>query len=117
MITDTILRFLHVKPTYIFSVTSGILYLLNYFLFIGYVWAPMVEVNLFSSKSVQDSIENVIFKLCQEEVQSESITVDTINKSIREEIPLPDPCFALIFGKTFSTFGFFPWQIRVTEFL
>jgi hypothetical protein len=82
----------------------------------GYVWSPVVEVNMFSSKSVNDMMENVILSLCRRGVRPGDITVDSVDHMFREELPLPDPCLGLVFGRTLSTFGFMPWQIRVTEF-
>uniref|UniRef100_A0A1B6F3M3 ditrans,polycis-polyprenyl diphosphate synthase [(2E,6E)-farnesyldiphosphate specific] n=2 Tax=Cuerna arida TaxID=1464854 RepID=A0A1B6F3M3_9HEMI len=81
----------------------------------GYVWRPIVEVNLFSSKSVNNSIESVMLRLCEEKIKPEEISIDAVDQHFKDEIPLPDPCLCLVFGKTFSTFGFMPWQIRVTE--
>uniref|UniRef100_A0A1B6KC73 ditrans,polycis-polyprenyl diphosphate synthase [(2E,6E)-farnesyldiphosphate specific] n=1 Tax=Graphocephala atropunctata TaxID=36148 RepID=A0A1B6KC73_9HEMI len=83
----------------------------------GYVWRPIVEVNLFSFKSVNDSIENVMLRLCEESVKPEEISIETVDQYFKDEIPLPDPCLCLVFSSSFSTFGFMPWQIRVTEIL
>lgn len=83
---------------------------------LGYVWSPVVEVNMFSSKSVHEIMENVMLTLCRQGVKPEEVTVDTVDDKFREELLLPDPCLGLVFGPTLSTFGFMPWQIRVTEF-
>lgn len=72
---------------------------------------------MFSSKSVHDMIENVMHTLCRQGVETKEITIDTVEQKFREELLLPDPCLGLVFGPTLSTFGFMPWQIRVTEFL
>jgi len=82
----------------------------------GYVWSPVVEVNLFSSKSVHEIMENVMNTFCRQGVNPGDITVDTVDQRFREELLLPDPCLGLVFAPTLSTFGFMPWQIRVTEF-
>lgn len=85
------------------------------YIFLGYVWSPIVEVNMFSSKSVNDSIENVLLSLCHGGIPPDQIDIDSVDVKCKEEMPLPDPCLVVVFGKTFSSFGFMPWQLRATE--
>uniref|UniRef100_A0A7R9EQQ5 ditrans,polycis-polyprenyl diphosphate synthase [(2E,6E)-farnesyldiphosphate specific] n=1 Tax=Timema bartmani TaxID=61472 RepID=A0A7R9EQQ5_9NEOP len=51
------------------------------------------------------------------EVKSCEIDQDLVGSLIQSEVNIPDPDLAIYCGKTCSTFGLLPWQIRVTEFL
>jgi dehydrodolichyl diphosphate syntase complex subunit NUS1 len=50
-------------------------------------------------------------------MRAADINQDLIDQHLRAELDIPDPELALICGDVCSTYGFLPWQIRVTEFL
>ena len=50
-------------------------------------------------------------------IKSSDINLDLIDEKLGLELGIPEPDLAIFFGETCSTYGFLPWQIRVTEFL
>ena len=49
-------------------------------------------------------------------LQTNEINIELLNEKLHSE-DIPDPDLAFICGDTCSTYGFLPWQIRITEFL
>ncbi|XP_014217337.1 dehydrodolichyl diphosphate synthase complex subunit nus1 [Copidosoma floridanum] len=48
--------------------------------------------------------------------QEESITPEFLDKQLSISNDTPNPDLAIVFGKTMCTYGFLPWQTRITEF-
>ncbi|XP_011498149.1 PREDICTED: dehydrodolichyl diphosphate syntase complex subunit nus1 [Ceratosolen solmsi marchali] len=49
-------------------------------------------------------------------LQEKDITSELLNKELNLYVKMPDPDIAIVFGKILCTYGFMPWQTRVTEF-
>lgn len=50
-------------------------------------------------------------------LQIEDITPELINEKLTFNGRLPDPDLAIMCGDTMCTYGFLPWQSRITQFL
>lgn len=87
----------------------------------GYNKENRTEVNFFCPKNGKQEIVS----LCQQfgmaakndNLKIDEITVDFVDKKLRESLGVPDPDLALYFGGICGTYGLLPWQIRLTEFL
>lgn len=62
-------------------------------------------------------VENLSEKVLANRVGSSEIDEEYINKELNSLMGFSDPELALVCGDICSTYGFLPWQIRVTEFL
>lgn len=83
-----------------------------------------IVVNLYSSDDCHEQFNQLLTQeLCpfsrkRSACKSSEITVDLIDERL-SKLPgyLPDPELAVFFGTFCCTQGFFPWQIRLTEFI
>nr|CAD7454378.1 unnamed protein product [Timema tahoe] len=79
------------------------------------------QVNILSWRDGRGGLVDITSRLCRlvktAEVKSCEIDQDLVGSLIQSEVNIPDPDLAIYCGKTCSTFGLLPWQIRVTEFL
>lgn len=62
-------------------------------------------------------VEKLSEKILMKEVISSEINEEYIDKELNKWVGFKDPELALVCGNICSTYGFLPWQIRVTEFL
>jgi dehydrodolichyl diphosphate syntase complex subunit NUS1 len=80
-----------------------------------------LHVNIFSLSDGKGALVQLTRNICQSaltgELKSADINQNMINRKLQAEMDIPDPELALICGDVCSTYGFLPWQIRVTEFL
>lgn len=77
-----------------------------------------IVVNIFSyedgKRKVSDLMKN---ELTKQQQSSENLTVDLVDDKLKVLYgSIPDPDVAVYFGNVCSTYGFLPWQIRLTEF-
>uniref|UniRef100_A0A7R9AM45 ditrans,polycis-polyprenyl diphosphate synthase [(2E,6E)-farnesyldiphosphate specific] n=1 Tax=Timema shepardi TaxID=629360 RepID=A0A7R9AM45_TIMSH len=79
------------------------------------------HVNILSWRDGRGGLVDITSRLCRlvktAEVKTCEIDQNLIGSLIHSEVNIPDPDLAIYCGKTCSTFGLLPWQIRVTEFL
>lgn len=45
------------------------------------------------------------------------VTSELLDEKLNFGAAVPDPDLAIVFGKSMCTYGFLPWQTRITEFL
>jgi dehydrodolichyl diphosphate syntase complex subunit NUS1 len=78
-------------------------------------------LNIFSLSDGKGALVELTKSLCQSalsgHIKATDINQDVIDEKLRAETNIPDPELALYCGDVCSTYGFLPWQIRVTEFL
>lgn len=78
-------------------------------------------MNIFSLSDGKGALVELTKSLCKSAVSGHmsaaNINQDLIDERLRTELDIPDPELALICGDVCSTYGFLPWQIRVTEFV
>ncbi|XP_016845748.1 dehydrodolichyl diphosphate synthase complex subunit nus1 [Nasonia vitripennis] len=48
--------------------------------------------------------------------EKHDVTSELLDEKLNFGMGVPDPDLAIVFGKTMCTYGFLPWQTRVTEF-
>jgi dehydrodolichyl diphosphate syntase complex subunit NUS1 len=88
---------------------------------LGVTPAQKLHLNIFSLSDGKGALVELTKSLCQSavsgHVRTADINQDIIDEHLRAELDIPDPELALICGDVCSTYGFLPWQIRVTEFL
>jgi dehydrodolichyl diphosphate syntase complex subunit NUS1 len=91
------------------------------FSFSGVISAQRLHVNIFSLSDGKEAFVQLTRSICQSaisgQIKSTDINQGVIDTKLRAEMDIPDPELALICGDVCSTYGFLPWQIRVTEFL
>lgn len=87
----------------------------------GVTSAQKLHLNIFSLSDGKGALVELTKSLCQSAVsghmRASDINQDIIDEHLQAELDIPDPELALICGDVCSTYGFLPWQIRVTEFL
>ncbi|KAJ9592655.1 hypothetical protein L9F63_015670 [Diploptera punctata] len=87
----------------------------------GFKATKKICINIFSLSDGKGSIVELTKSLGQSvlagHLKTSDIDQELIDKKLLSEFNIPDPELALYCGDTCSTYGFLPWQIRVTEFL
>lgn len=87
----------------------------------GFKASHKICVNIFSLCDGKGSIVELTKSLGRSvlagHLKSSDINQDLISEKLQSEIDIPDPELALYCGEASSTYGFLPWQIRVTEFM
>lgn len=80
----------------------------------GYSWKPILTVHVYQRN---DGI-NMFFKSVPDLINSgiDTLDIKQLDTFLRKYVKAPDPDFALICGDVFSSFGFPPWCLRVTQF-
>lgn len=74
-----------------------------------------IHVKVLSEKDGRLGVVALTKQLCISD--NVDFSVDTLDASLRKNgFEFPDPDLGICCGKTFSLFGYPPWQIRVTEF-
>lgn len=73
-----------------------------------------IHVKLFSTEDGRECVVEKTRKLVY--VRCNDINIDTVDKYLGTSFEFPDPDMGVYCGKTFSLYGYPPWQIRVTEF-
>jgi dehydrodolichyl diphosphate syntase complex subunit NUS1 len=90
-------------------------------IFSGITSSHKLHLNIFSLSDGKGALVELTKSLCQSvlagHMKATDINQDIIDKKLQAEIDIPDPELALYCGDVCSTYGFLPWQIRVTEFL
>lgn len=82
----------------------------------GYKWVPTLEVNVCNSiLDGRNSLVDVAKQLCQEGIHSVDVDINTVDVRLKAQTETPDPDLAIVCGNVLSTFGYPPWDLRVTE--
>lgn len=82
----------------------------------GYRWQPTLEVNVYNSILVgRNILIDVVKQLCQDGIHSIDVDINTIDVRLKAQTESSDPDLAIVFGDVLSTFGYLPWDLRVTE--
>lgn len=81
---------------------------------LGYSWKPTLTVHVYQRN---DGI-NMFLKSMPDIINSgiDSLDIKQLDTFLRKYINAPDPDFVLICGDVFSSYGFPPWCLRVTQF-
>ncbi|XP_044261987.1 dehydrodolichyl diphosphate synthase complex subunit Nus1 isoform X2 [Tribolium madens] len=72
-----------------------------------------IHVKLLESKDGRETIANLTKTL----ISAANIDLLQFENGLKRQFEFPDPDLGVCCGKTFSLYGYPPWQIRVTEFL
>ncbi|PSN49733.1 hypothetical protein C0J52_13112 [Blattella germanica] len=87
----------------------------------GITPSQKICVNIFSLSDGKGAVVELTKSLCRStltsQLKSSNINEALIQEKLQAETEIPDPDLALYCGDIFSTYGFLPWQIHVTEFL
>lgn len=87
----------------------------------GVISMQKLHVNIFSLSDGKGTLVQLTRSICQTaisgQIKSADINQNIIDTKLQAEMDIPDPELAIICGDVCSTYGFLPWQIRVTEFL
>lgn len=75
-----------------------------------------MHVRIFVQEDGRDNIVKLTKALAMN-TTIHNINITHVDKCLRKYYEFPDPDLGIYCGKTFSLFGYPPWQIRVTEFL
>lgn len=72
-----------------------------------------IHVKVLSIEDGRESIANLIKTLS---ISASNVNLTNFNDALSRQFEFPDPDLGLCCGKTFSLYGYPPWQIKVTEF-
>jgi dehydrodolichyl diphosphate syntase complex subunit NUS1 len=78
-----------------------------------------IVINFYREEDGKQKISNFMLNelLRKKDEIDVNLSVDVINEQLNTYYgSIPDPDLALYFGHVQSTYGFLPWQIRLTEF-
>lgn len=78
------------------------------------------RIALLDGKCGRQSIVTAVRKLCHDVAdgkQSKDVNSAVFRKYLHASNAWPDPELVLIFGPAFSTVGYLPWQLRLTEIM
>lgn len=78
------------------------------------------RITLLDGKNGRQNIVTATRDLCQDVVdgkQSSDVNSAVFSRYIQASNDWPDPELVLIFGPAFSTVGYLPWQLRLTEIM
>ncbi|XP_063241448.1 dehydrodolichyl diphosphate synthase complex subunit Nus1 [Bacillus rossius redtenbacheri] len=85
----------------------------------GFSGQKKLHLNLFSLTDGKGGVVTVARNVCEwvesGKLKASEICQDLLTELIQTEFDVPDPDLAVYCGEVCSTFGFLPWQIRVTE--
>lgn len=82
----------------------------------GYKWLPTLEVNVYSSVCFGRGIlVDVAKQLCQEGKHSVDVDINTVDVRLKAQTETPDPDLVIVCGNVLSTFGYPPWELRISE--
>ncbi|XP_039289093.1 dehydrodolichyl diphosphate synthase complex subunit nus1 [Nilaparvata lugens] len=83
----------------------------------GYIWRPELQVDVFRIADGHWLVAELSAALSRSrEVTASQVTQPFLEREMSQLIEAPDPDLAIVCGPACSTFGFPPWQLRVTEF-
>lgn len=73
-------------------------------------------MNVYSSIMVGKNIlVDVVKQMCRDRIHSVDVDINTIDVRLKAQTETSDPDLAIVCGDVFSTFGYLPWDIRITE--
>lgn len=79
------------------------------------------KIKILSYEDGKDKIvsmtKNISENVCLNVLKETDITAESLDERLNLFIRVPNPDLAIVFGKTMCTYGFLPWQSRITEFL
>lgn len=78
-----------------------------------------IVINVYRMEDGKEKICNfLVNEVIRKTGEAENLSIDWIDEQLNRYYgSIPDPDLALYFGHVQSTYGFLPWQIRLTEFL
>lgn len=79
---------------------------------------PPIQINILSLNDGQKTVAKITKEYLTSGLKQENIGIAYVDEQLKKRGGnLPDPDLAMYCGRTCSTFGLLPWQIRLTEFV
>ncbi|XP_044757717.1 dehydrodolichyl diphosphate synthase complex subunit NUS1 [Coccinella septempunctata] len=75
-----------------------------------------VHLKIITKADGKYNIERVCRELITKKESVSNISIEYVDKCLKEQFGFPDPEVGIIFSKIFSLFEYPPWEIRLTEF-
>ena len=80
-----------------------------------------VKIQILSYTDGKDKIvaetKSLAKKIDSNNLQENDITSELLDEKLSLNRKIPDPDLAIVFGETMCTYGFLPWQSKITQFL